>query len=283
MNLRHLTARTAIAGVATALAAGALVGVSATAANAVDNTSSYDCTAFGASQGTFTLKISTPVIPATATAGQSFPAGLLNLDALVTIPSSTATTLGGAGVNGGRIDDYAGSLGTTTLAAPLVFGAPTPQSDGSATMAGTGSVGAFTLPKAGTDKVQLPKSFTFTPTTASGDLTVGGTPVLVSCTSAAPGDLGTVKVTKGTGTITPKAKKVKKGYAVTVAVTRSDSKIKPTGKVTAKYGSKKVTKALKKGKAVLTLPKAAKGKKVTITYSGDGYVKAGKAVIKKLK
>ena len=40
MNLRHLTARTAVAGIATALAAGALVGVSTTAANAVENTTS---------------------------------------------------------------------------------------------------------------------------------------------------------------------------------------------------------------------------------------------------
>jgi len=131
--------------------------------------------------------------------------------------------------------------------------------------------------------VQLPANFTFTPTTASGDLTFNGTPITLACTSAAPGDLGTVKVTKGTATIAPKAKKVKKGYALTVKVTRSDSKIKPTGKVTAKYGSKKVTKALKKGKAALVLPKAAKGKKVTIAYSGDGYVKPGKAMIKKLK
>ena len=36
-------------------------------------------------------------------------------------------------------------------------------------------------------------------------------------------------------------------------------------------------------KAVLALPKAAKGKKVIISYTGDGFVKAGKASIKKLK
>jgi hypothetical protein len=275
MNLRHLTARTAIAGVATALAAGALVGVGTTAANAVENTTNYDCTALGSSQGSFALKISTPVIPPTATAGQSFPANLLALDAQVTVPPATAGLLGSAGVNGGHIDDFAGSVGTTKLAAPLKFGAPAAQPDGSAILTGAGAVGAFTLPKAGSYKVQLPSAFTFIPTNASGDL-----PVTVSCTTAAPGDLGGIQITKGTAAIKPKVKKVKKGYALTVAVTRTDSTIKPTGKVTAKYGKKKVTKALKKGKAVLTLPKAAKGKKVTISYSGDGFVKAGKSSVK---
>src|SRR6188768_4234371 len=100
MNLRHLTARTAIAGVATALAAGALVGVSTTTANAVENTTSYECSALGASQGQFALNISTPVIPASATAGQSFPAGLLALDAKITVPSASAQLLGSFGVNG---------------------------------------------------------------------------------------------------------------------------------------------------------------------------------------
>jgi hypothetical protein len=278
MNLRRLTARTAIAGVTTALAAGALVGISTTAANAVENTSSYVCSLGGSAVGTFSLKISTPVIPATATAGQSFPAGLLNLDAVVTIPAGVAGALPPA-VDGGKAPDYAGKLGTTKLNAPLVFGAPQMQDDGSATMTGTGAVGAFTLPKAGTDKVQLPAAFTFIPTASGTDVTA----FTLNCASDAPGNLGTVKVTKGDATVKPKAKKVKKGYALTVAVTRSDSTIKPTGKVTAKFGKKKVTKPLKKGKAVLTLPKAAKGKKVTITYSGDGYNKPVKSEIKKLK
>jgi len=280
MNLRNLTARTAIAGVATALAAGALVGVGTTAANAVENTTNYDCSAFGASQGSFALKISTPVIPATATAGQSFPANLLALDAQVTIPPATAGLLGSAQVNGGRIDDFKGSVGTTSLAAPLKFGAPVAQGDGSAIMTGAGAVGAFTLPKAGAYKVQLPSAFTFIPTNAAGDLAIGGTPVTVACTSTAPGNLGDIKITKGAATVKPKVKKVKKGYALTVAVTRTDSTIKPTGKVTAKFGKTKVTKSLKKGKAVLTLPKAAKGKKVKISYAGDAFVNGSKSSVK---
>lgn len=284
MNLRHLTARTAIAGLAAVLGASALVGVTSVAANAVENTSSYDCSALGASQGQFDLKISTPVIPATATAGQSFPGGLLNLDAVITVPAQSAATLNGFGVTGGRVDDYAGQLGTTKLGAPLVFGAPAAQADGSATLTGVGSVGAFTLPKSASYKVQLPAAFTFTPTTASGDLTFNGVPITLACSSAAPGNLGTVKVTKGKPVIKlAKAKKVKKGYALAVAVTRSDSKIKPTGKVTAKFGKKKVTKSLKRGKAVLVLPKAAKGKKVVISYSGDGYASATKVTAKKIK
>jgi len=282
MNLRRITARTAIAGVTTALAAGALVGVSSTAANAVDNTTNYDCTALGASQGQFALKISTPVIPAEATAGQSFPAGLLNLDAQVTIPAATAGLLGSAGVNGGRIDDYAGSLGDTKLAAPLKFGAPAAQADRSAVMTGSGPVGAFTLPKAGTYKVQLPSAFTFIPTTASGDLAIGGNPITVACTSAAPGDLGSVAVAKADAALKAKAAKAgKKGYKVTVTISRTDKQgAKATGKVTAKYGKTKVTKAVKNGKAVIKLTKAAKGKKVKLSYTGDDFINAAKGSVK---
>ena len=278
MNLRHLTARTAIAGVTTALAAGALVGVSTTAANAVDNTTAYSCSLGPTAVGTFSLKISTPVIPPTATAGQSFPAGLLALDAQVTIPATLTPALAGAGVNGGKVNDYAGSVGTTKLAAPLTFGAPAVQGDGSAIMTGAGAVGKFTLPKAASYKVQLPKTFNFVPTKDGA-----AKPFTVTCTTAAPGTLGNITITKGMATIKPKATKVKKGYSLKVAVTRTDSTIKPTGKVTAKFGKKKVTKPLKKGKAVLALPKAAKGKKVVISYTGDGFVKPGKATIKKLK
>lgn len=276
MNLRRLTARTAVAGVATAVAAGALVGIGATAANAVENTTTYACTAAGSPVGDFALKVSTPVVPPTATAGQSFPPGLLSLDATVTIPATLAPTLGGAGVNGGRVDDYAAMLGTTAIKAPLKFGAPAPNPDGSVTMKGTGANEAFTLPASGTYKVQLPSSFVFTPTTAAGDF-----PVTVACTSAAPGDLGSIEITKAPSTLKAKVKKAGKKYQVTVKVKGDENQAElPTGKVTAKYGKKKVTKKVANGKAVIKLPKAAAGKKVKISYSGDDYVAKSKTSVK---
>lgn len=277
MNLRRLTARTAVAGVATAVAAGALVGISATAANAVENTTAYDCTVLGSSAGSFALKVSTPVIPPTATAGQSFPPGLLALDASVTVPAATAGQLGTFGVNGGRIDDYAATLGATTVKAPLKFGPPSaPAADGSVTMTGSGANEAFTLPASGNYKVQLPAAFTFTPTNAAGDL-----PVTVACSSAAPGDLGSVEITKAPSTLKAKVKKAGKKYQVTVVVKGDENQVAaPTGKVTAKYGKKKVTKKVANGKAVIKLPKAAAGKKVKISYSGDGYVAKSKTSVK---
>lgn len=276
MNLRRLTARTAVAGVTAALAAGALVGITSTAANAVDNTTPYVCSLGGNPVGTFGLTVSTPVVPPTATAGQSFPGGLLNLDASVTIPATVAPAMAGAGVNGGTVAGYAAQLGATKIAAPLTFGAPAAQDDGSAVMTGAGANKPFTLPKAGTYKVQLPGSISFVPTKDGTALT----PLTLSCTSATPGDLGTVKITKGLAAVAGKAKKTAKGYNLNVAVTRGDSTIKPTGKVTAKVGTKKFVKKLSKGKATIKLPKSAKGKKVTLSYSGDGYVSPAKGSVK---
>lgn len=276
MNLRRLTARTAVAGVATAVAAGALVGVSATAANAVENTTAYACTALGGPVGDFSLKISTPVIPPTATAGQSIAAGLLNFDVAVTIPPGAGAMMKNANVNGGRIDDYAATLGTSSIKAPITFGTPTYAADNSATMTGVGANGAFTLPASGTYKVQLPAAFTFTPTNAAGDL-----PVTVACTTAAPGDLGSVEVTKAPSTLKAKAKKSGKKYKLNVVVKGDPNQVDlPTGKVTAKVGKKKITKTVKSGKAVLVLPKSAAGTKVKVTYSGDGYVAKSKTTVK---
>ena len=52
-------------------------------------------------------------------------------------------------------------------------------------------------------------------------------------------------------------------------MTRVDKQgAKATRKVTAKFGKTKVTKAVKKGKAVIKLPKSAAGKKVKLTYTG---------------
>jgi hypothetical protein len=55
MNLRHLTARTAVAGISTVLAAGALVGVTGTAANAATVTNTYTCSIPTLYSGDFAL------------------------------------------------------------------------------------------------------------------------------------------------------------------------------------------------------------------------------------
>jgi hypothetical protein len=276
MNLRRVSARTAVAGVTTALAATALVGATGTAANAVDATSTYSCTAMGASVGDFTMAVSTPVVPAEGTAGQSFPAGLLQLTSTITIPAGAAGLLATYGVDGGHIDDYAVHLGSTDITAVLNFDAPEAQEDGSATMLGGGANDAFSLPGAGTYKVNLPESFTFTPTSNGSDL-----PVTIGCTSAAPGDLGSITLTKGASSLTAKA--AKKGK-IKVAVTRPFDDVVPAGKVVAKVGKKSWKANLnKKGKAVIKLPKSVKGKKATVIYKGDEFTAAASKVKVKVK
>lgn len=283
MNLRSLATRTAGAGAVTALAASALIGVSTTAANAVDASTDYACALASPIQsplGTFNLLVSTPVIPPTATSGQSFPGGLLALDATLTIPSPTGAALANYKVDHADATDYAVGLGSTSIAAPIAFGVPTVHEDGSATVLGTAANQPFTLPPAGTYKAMLPSAFTMDTTI---DLGSGPIPATIACTSDAPGDLGSVVVTKGVSAITGKVAKTTKGYKLTAVVDRLGDDVVPAGKVVAKLGTKTIdTKSLKNGKAVFALPKSAKGKTAKLIYKGDGYT-AGKSTSVKIK
>lgn len=264
MKLRSLTTRAAIAGATTALMAGGLVAATGTAANAVDDTTGYTCTTpIGAE--TWDLTISTPVIPATATAGQSFPGGLLSLTATLQIPSPTGAALASYGVDHADANDYAVGIGSSSIGAPIAFDEVVVNEDGSATANGAAANEPFSLPKAGTYKAQLPSDFTLE---TEVDLGAGPVPVSIPCTSDAPGDLGSVEVTKGESATAAKAGKKHK---VTVTVDRPLDDVTPAGKVTTKIGKKSYTETLKKGKATFTFPKSAKGKKVVFTYKGDGY------------
>jgi hypothetical protein len=271
MNLRSISARAALVGATTALVAGGLVAATGTSANAVDNNTDYTCALTSPLQmdlGTFNMAISTPVIPPEATAGQSFPGGLLALTATLTIPAPTGASLANFGVDHADASDYAVTLGSSTIGAPIAFEEPTVNEDGSAVVPGAGVNKPFSLPPAGTYKAMLPKEFTLQTeitTTPGGD----PTPATIGCTTATPGDLGSVKVTKGISSL--KAKAAKK-HKVNVTVVRLGDDVTPTGKVVAKVGKKKFTEKLdKKGKAVFTFPKSLKGKKAVFSYKGDGF------------
>ena len=133
MKLRSLTSRVAVAGATTALMAGGLVAATGTAANAVDNTTAYSCNVPTQGASTWNLTISTPVIPATATAGQSFPGGLLSLTATLQIPSPTGKMLSQFGVDHADANDYAVHIGSTAIGAPISFDEVVVNEDGSAT------------------------------------------------------------------------------------------------------------------------------------------------------
>ena len=269
MNLRSLSARAALVGATTALVAGGLVVATNTSANAAETTGTYTCAVPILGNQTFPLMVSVPLLPPTAPAGFPVDPGLLSYSSTITVPASAAGPLASFGVVGGTIDDFAMSVGSTVVNAPGTYTANAAGSDGSVVMDGTGANEAFNLPAAGTYDVKLPASYTFTPMTASGPLQIGGQTVNIPCTTDAPATLGSVTLTKQVSTMTAKAKKTSTGYKVTALV--SNEYTSPTGKVTTKVGSKKFSAPINNGKAVLKLPKSAKGKSLTLKYGGDAY------------
>jgi len=278
MIVSRTARRLSAAGVATAFAAAGLVGASSTAANAAfEATSTYTCNVLGTPVD-MPLTASVPILPPTANAGTTLPANLLAVTTTLTIPSGVASQLATAGVTGGTVSDFGMLIGDQGSApAPLTVTSLTPNQDGSVVAAASGKNSVFTLPKAGTYDITLPKAFTFVPSSDAGPL-----PFPVSCTTAAPSKLSSVRLDKNASTTTAKAPaKVRKGTAAKVTTTvasLNDGTKVPTGKVVAKLGSKTVgTGTLSAGKAVLKLAKLPLGKdKVVLKYAGDAYTAASK-------
>jgi hypothetical protein len=237
MNLRHLTARTAIAGVTTAMAAGALVGVTTTAASAATVSNTYTCTVLGSpTDATLTVTGDLPV-PQFA-AGANVPAGLVNVTATV-----------------------------DPLSGPVAGGA----------WDGKGTNKAFITPDAGAAvAAMMPKSVTVTAVLPSGDaplpcvLKTGTTPAtlatiklikqatVVTAPKAVKGKVG--KATKFKATVAGDAGKVRSGKLVA----KQGKKVVGGGKI-------------KNGKVTVALKKLSAGKhKLTLVFAGNGSFKPGK-------
>jgi len=281
MNVSRMTRRIAVSGVATAIAAGALVGAASTAANAVTADGSYTCTIPGMDPAVFPLHLDVPILPPTANAGTLIPAGLLQATTTLTIPASAAGALGTYGVTGGTISDFGMLVGSTTAPAPLTFTSFTDGTEVGSKVASTqGSNTPFSLPKAGTYDVTLPAAFSFVPTTANGPL-----PISVPCTTATPTKLASIRLDKNLTSMAAKAPtSIKKGSAakvVTTLASLNQGTPVPTGKVVAKLGTKTVgTGTLSNGRAVLKLVKLPVGKdKVSVKYAGDGFTAANKVPV----
>jgi len=273
MNLRTITTRFAVAGVSTAVAAGAMVAAGTGAATAASASGSYDCSAAGNALGAFPFKMDVPLLPPTAPAGMPIAAGLLSYTSELDAPAATAGgLLGLLKVDGGHSDDFAMKVGSATIAAPTAYKVGT-ATDTAVPFTGTGANSAFSLPKAGTYNVTLPSQFTVVPTSGGTDL-----PYVITCVTSAPGALGKVTLSKQVSTTAGKASKVRTGYKLVSTVKNEYSTA--TGKVVAKLGTKSWTKTLSKGKAVFALPKSAKGKKVTLSYKGDGYTAGSKSAVR---
>lgn len=257
MKLRTITAHAAGAGAVTALIAGGLVVATGTTAQAAEVTGTYACSALGNPVGDFPLAISVPLLPPSAPAGMTIDP-LLGVEAHLTVPSALLQV---ASIDGGTVDDFAMTLGSVAIGAPLTVTDITDNGDGTSTVNATGINETFTTPKAGTYDVKLPGEFTFSSTSQ------GNPGAQVACSTADPATLSSVTLSKQASEMTVKAVK---RHKVKVTVTNEYST--PTGKVVAKVGKKTFSEKLNsKGKTVFTFPKALKGKKAVFSYKGDGY------------
>lgn len=286
MKFNTLTRRAAAAGGATALAAGALVGLTATSASAAPVTVQYTCPT---AVGDLPVTLSTDVPALSGLAATPFPAGFSVPAGAVTggvtnhftISDATKQALDGVGTTNIDFTSFAGQLGTSALPANLPDVANTDLTqnpDTSWSFDADGPNLAFNMPAAGTYDVLAPAEIDFTATTA-----LGAVPVV--CTSdSAPGSYGAqITVVKNNSVLKASSNSpVKHGAKAVLKAKVTAPNHKPTGKVTFKDGTKKLgtVKLNAKGLAVLKT-KLSKGKHtIKMSYGGDGYTNKSKASTK---
>jgi hypothetical protein len=281
----HTASRRLGAVVATgALSAGALVAMTAPAAQAAPATTNYSCGITGL-VGPYIVTITTdvPGLPTFVPAGLDVPAGLLNVTNKVTIPKAARDTFVGLQVTKVDLPDVAldagdESVGVTGLtAATSQFVASADGTTYSADLNGKNA--AFNAPAQGTHLVTQPERFTIRATKADGSTAD------VPCTLAAGAVPGVIaSVTTAENPSTTKAKPTKKvtplGQKTKVKVVVAAENEVPTGTVKVKLGSKVLGKGTlnSKGKVKVTLKKALpKGKTVVkVLYRGDKYTESSR-------
>ena len=299
MKFTTLSRRTAAAGAASALVAGALVGATTTAAQAAPIQNTYTCTTPVGPQEVV-LDSDAPGIEAIPSlpAGLTVPPQSLSVTNTFTISDSFHNTLASFGVENLAIPGFAGTLGSSNVpvdGVAVTVSGMTQNEDGSWStdstdtdgdaVEGTGVNASFDLPAAGTYPVLSPESFTI-------ETTLGGNPLSVPCTintGTEPGSYDSLtmvkndSVTKATAVNSP----VKKGDVAKVKVKVTAPNETPGGKVVLKKGSKTLDSGTLNNKGVVTLKFKAKSvgaNKLKAVYKGDGYTnKSNDAVTVKVK
>jgi hypothetical protein len=277
MKFNTLPRRVAATGAVTALTAGALVGLTTTAAQAAPVSVDYTCpTAVGDLPVNLVTDIPNlglvagagPFAAGSPVAANAVPGGVTNT---FTISDATKDALDGVGTTKIDFTSVEGALGNSAIPADLpdvAIGDVDDNGDGTWSFIANGNNLAFNNPAAGTWDVLAPATIEFTATTALGD-------VPVTCTAdSAPGSYGSqIVVEKNTSTTKVTSNSpVKKGAKAVITAKVSADFRKPTGKVTFKDGKKTIgTVKLKKGVAKLSKT-LSKGKHtIKVSYPGDGY------------
>lgn len=275
MNLRTIAARTAVAGTATALAAGALVGLGATAAHADTGTAQYDCTVLPGTTVPVVMTLAADLPAASWETHTPVPGGILSIDGSVTVPAAVAQGLAQKGIDKVGIgdNDFGLTIGSAKIPLTGVAADRTAvPASGDLNLPFTASIGTFTMPDAGSYSISMPASFTADLLThsAAGDSSIPSVPCTLDPTSTAAIDPFTVTKQSSTAKVSGPAS-VKKGKVAKYVVSVSGDATAVTGKVVAKDGKASLgSAALKNGKATFSLKKLKAGKhKLTFSYAGD--------------
>lgn len=275
MNVSRMGRRLATAGIASALAAGAMVGAGSTAANAVDSTktgtSTYTCTFPMIGDQQVPVDITIPnVSGAFPTIPAGLPLGMGSLNASYVFHANPTVAALLPQVTGLGSSDLSLLLGSNVVkVANLALGTPTPGTEpGSLDIPGTGTNGDFSVPGAGVYDLTLPQTFHLTGSSALGA-------VNVPCTTATPAVLDTLTVVKNDSFTALKAPaQIAKGKVAKLVATITGGANIATGKVVFKDGSTKLGTATvdSTGKAVYKAKGLSVGKhKITAAYSGDDF------------
>jgi hypothetical protein len=267
MNIRRITARTAVAGITTALAAGAFVGITTTAADAATGTAQYNCTnGFTSDVLPLTLSATADLasFPPFAT-GFSVPEDIVGVDLVIGLSPEAV-----AGLKANHID----SVGATSTGMNFPFGssaaplkgfdiAPAALPETGGFEMGTHAVNApFALPNPGAVALKMPAAFSLT----------NVIPIPLDCTVAGEQQtITTYTVTKQSATVTAPAKKVRKNKPFSIVANVVGQYKAATGKVSVKLGTKTLgTGIVKSGKATVKIAKGLKKTaNVTVVYAGD--------------
>lgn len=282
MKFTTLTRRTTAAGAASALVAGALVGATASTAQAAPIQNTYSCEG---TSGPFPLVldsdipgiVSFPTVPA----GFDVPAGALDVFNTVTVPSAVITTMQGFGITRLESTNFAGSIGTNSVAVEGVSAttaSATDNGDGTHSFDANGANGAFETPAAGGYEVLGPVAFTIDAYNDGSEMPVLSVPCTLVGDNHSYQAIDVIK-NASTATATAVNSPVKRGEVAKVKVKVAAPNETPTGKVLLKKGTRTLTKGSLNNRGIVVLKtKALKvgRNKLTTVYRGDGYTKPSK-------
>lgn len=297
MKFTTISRRIAASGAATALVAGAVVGLTSTAATASPEVSNdYTCSVPGLA-GPYNVTMLTNAVGIESFpqigAGVTVPGGLLTVTNHVTIPAEAYGLFTQFGVDNVTFPDFGADfggnmVGVTGMVAKVAdmanngdgtFGFNAPKDD-PATQGTEGALNqAFEVPVAGEYDITMPTGFNIAANNADGAALATIVCNLADGQTAAP--LHHITVYKNASTTAGKAtkKQFMKGKAAKVVATVTGSHL--TGnKVLLKKGTKTLDSALLNGlgKATLVTKKLPVGKnKLTVVYKGSGYNLASKS------